>query len=309
MKRPIAKATASPLDRRQIRLMHSAGAASVAVAVGLVALKSWAWFATDSVALLSSLADSLLDLLASLVTFFALRLAMEPADREHRFGHGKAEAVAGLVQSLIVGASAIYVCIQAIRRIADPLQIENPGVGIAVMSVSLVFTTALVAFQRYVVRHTQSLAVRADAVHYQADILTNIAVLVAIILSYRFGWYIADPLLGLVVVALILSSVREIAVGSIDVLLDRELPTSVRQAIREVVLSNSGIRGVHDIRTRSSGVAQFIQLHLELDADLSLGEAHEISEQVESDVKQRFPRAEVLIHVDPYGIAEPRDSF
>jgi ferrous-iron efflux pump FieF len=177
------------------------------------------------------------------------------------------------------------------------------------MSVSLVFTTALVAFQRYVVRHTQSLAVRADAVHYQADILTNIAVLVAIILSFRFGWYIADPLLGLVVVALILSSVREIAVGSIDVLLDRELPTSVRQAIREVVLSNSGIRGVHDIRTRSSGVAQFIQLHLELDADLSLGEAHEISEQVESDVKQRFPRAEVLIHVDPYGIAEPRDSF
>jgi ferrous-iron efflux pump FieF len=309
MKRPVAKVTASPLDARQVRLMRVAGAASVAAAIGLVGLKSWAWLATDSVALLSSLADSLLDLLASLVTFFALRLALEPADREHRFGHGKAEAVAGLVQSLIIGASGIYVCVQAIRRLAAPIQIEQPGVGIAVMAVSLVFTTALVAFQRYVVRRTQSLAVGADAAHYQADILTNVAVLAAIVLNYRFEWYLADPLLGLVVVGLILSSVREIAVRSIDVLLDRELPTAVRQAIRDVVLSHSAIRGVHDIRTRSSGIAQFIQLHLELDENLSLGEAHTISEQVESDVKQHFPRAEVLIHVDPHGIAEPRDSF
>jgi ferrous-iron efflux pump FieF len=297
------------LTERDKRLLLMAGSASVATATVLVALKGWAWIATDSVALLSSLADSLLDLLASLVTLFAVRFAAEPADREHRFGHGKAEAIAGLVQSLIISASAVYVGVQAVGRLVEPRFVESPGAGIGVMAVSLVFTISLVSFQRLVTRRTGSIAISADAIHYQADILSNVAVLVAIALSAWFDWYLADPLIGLAVVVLILLSVRDIVTSSLDVLLDRELPTEARKEIREIALSHEAVLGVHDLRTRSAGNSLFIQFHLELEPHLTLDDVHGISHDVENQVVERFPTAEVLIHADPYGVPERRDEF
>jgi len=297
------------MQRLDFRLMQLAGAASVSVATALVGLKGWAWGATGSVALLSSLADSVLDLFASLVTFMALRVAAAPADREHRFGHGKSEAIAGLAQSLLITASAFYVGYQAVRRLLEPAQIMAPRIGVGVMVVSLGLTIALVVFQRFVIRKTRSLAIGADALHYEADILTNLAVLFAIGGNYWLGWYATDPILGLVVVGLILASVRKIAVVALDVLLDRELPGEARGSIREIATEHPDVRGVHDIRTRSSGVAEFIQLHLELDPQLTLSAAHRISDQVEQAIKRRFPRAEIIIHADPVGINEPRDSF
>lgn len=294
---------------RRNRLVVAAGAASVAVAVLLTLLKLWAWRVTESVALLSSMADSLLDLMASLITLFAVRVAITPPDREHRFGHGKSEAVAGLVQSMIVTASAAFVAVQAISRLLDPHEISDPAVGFVVTALSLVLTAALVTFQKFVIRRTRSVAVGADSVHYQADVLTNVAVLAAIFLSTRFGWYAADPLLALGIVVVILWSVRAIVLQALDILLDRELPTELRRSIKSIAARVTGVRGVHDVRTRSAGNMQFIQLHLELDSTLTLGEAHAIGYEVERQVRAEFPAAEVLIHVDPYGIDEPRDPF
>lgn len=289
--------------------MRLASYASVVMALTLIALKLWAWYATDSVALLSSLADSVLDLVASLITLFAVKVAVSPADREHRFGHGKSEGIAGLAQALIVTGSAAYVGVEAVTRLLAPSPVMQPELGLAVMFVSLVLTVGLVMFQGFVVRQTGSLAISADAVHYKADILTNFAVLGAIFASVQWQWHILDPLLGLVVVALILLAVRIIAIDAIDVLLDRELPEDDRQRIKDSVFAHPGVKGMHDLRTRSSGADQFIQFHVELDAGISLAEAHEICDAVESDVQNKFPGAEVLIHADPYGLLERRDAF
>ncbi|NIW23662.1 MAG: cation diffusion facilitator family transporter, partial [Gammaproteobacteria bacterium] len=255
-------ATSEP---NQVWLMTAAGYASVGVALSLVSLKIWAWLATDSVAMLSSLADSLLDLLASGITLVAVRVAISPADREHRFGHGKSEGIAGLVQAVIITGSAGYVCLRAIERLLSPSAVESPSVGIGVMLVSLVLTVSLVAFQRFVVRRTRSLAIAADAVHYRSDVLTNLAVLAAILLSSNWGLHIFDPLLGLLVVALILWSVAIIVREALDVLLDRELPENDRLRISEIARAHPEVLGLHDLRTRSAGATKFVQFHLELD--------------------------------------------
>lgn len=297
------------VESRRASLMRAAGVASVSVALLLIAIKTWAYAATGSVSLLGSLADSLLDLMASLITFFAVRVAVEPADREHRFGHGKSEAIAGLMQSIIISASALYVAVRAVMRLLAPAQIEAPLLGLAVIAASLLLTIGLVLFQRYVVAATHSLAISADAVHYKADILTNIAVLIALVANYYFGWYRSDPLLGLVIVGLILASVRTILTSAIDVLLDRELPNDVRRRIDEIAMAHPAVQGVHDMRTRSAGTAQFIQLHLELDPAMQLSAAHDICDAVEAQIQASFPNAEVMIHADPYGLTEARDSF
>ena len=194
-------------------------------------------------------------------------------------------------------------------RLLAPSPVAQPGLGLGVMFASLMLTLGLVVFQGYVVRQTGSLAISADAVHYKADILTNVAVLGAIFASAQWQLHILDPLLGLVVVVLILLAVRVIAMNAIDVLLDRELPEDDRQRIKDAALIQPGVKGMHDLRTRSSGAAQFIQFHLELDAGISLMEAHEICDAVEADVRNQFPAAEVLIHADPYGLLEQRDAF
>jgi ferrous-iron efflux pump FieF len=303
-------ATSKESERRtRARLVRSAGVASVSVAVALVALKIWAWLATGSIAMLGSLADSVLDLLASTMTLLAVRYALEPADREHRFGHGKLEAIAGLAQSFVITASAGYVGFRAVTRLMAPEPITAPLAGTAVMIVSLVLTIALVLYQKLVVQRTGSIAISADALHYRADVLTNIAVLAAIAASSWFGWHRADPLLGLLVVVVILASVRAIVLQSLDVLLDRELPVESRKEILQIARRHSEVLGVHDLRTRTSGTHEFIQFHLELGPELSLAQVHEISDEVEEEVRNRFPRAEVIIHADPFGLVEVKDEF
>ncbi len=294
---------------RNDKLMRLASYASVAVALTLVGLKVWAYLETDSISLLSSLADSLLDLIASTITLFAIMVALTPADREHRFGHGKSEGVAGLAQSFIVLTSAVYVAFEAVTRLLEPRSITKPELGLGIMGVSLGLTLALVLFQRYVARKTQSLAIAADEVHYRADIATNVVVIVAIYVSGNTGWLWLDPLVGLLVVAFILASVKSIITRCLDELLDRELPDEDRQRIRKLAEHHPAVMGFHDLRTRSSGRSQFIQFHLELDSGLTLMEAHEISDAVELEVQEAFPMAEVLIHTDPHGLDEDHVSF
>lgn len=294
---------------RRTRLVQSAGVASVSVAVALVVLKIWAWTATGSIAMLGSLADSVLDLFASTMTLIAVRFALEPADPEHRFGHGKLEAIAGLAQSFVITLSAGYVGFRAITRLIEPEPIAAPLAGTVVMLVSLVFTVSLVLYQRFVVRRTGSIAISADALHYKADVLTNIVVLAAIAASSWFGWYRADPILGLLVVLVILASVRAIVLQSLDVLLDRELSVERREQILTIARRHEEVLGAHDLRTRTSGTHEFIQFHLELSPELPLARVHEICDEVEAEVEQRFPRAEVIIHADPFGVVEATDEF
>ena len=290
-------------------LMKSASYASVATALCLIVLKFWAWQRTDSIALLSSLADSFLDLLASLLIVFAVHYALTPADKEHRFGHGKSEGIAGLAQSALVAGSAIYVAVKAILRLIVIKPVNEPGTGLLVIGISMVMTGALVLFQRYVRDNTGSVAIAADAMHYKSDFVLNAGVILAVVLTAYAGWWFADSVFGLIAANYILMAVRQIAVQAMNILMDRELPEEDRARIAYLATDHEEVMGLHDLRTRSAGATHFIQFHIELDPALSLSEAHTISEDVERQVKVHYPNAQVLIHADPYGHHEPRDRF
>lgn len=291
------------------RLLRMATYAAVTVALSLIMAKLVAWFLTDSVAILSSLMDSVLDAGASLVNMYAVAHALVPADQEHRFGHGKAEALAGLAQSAFISGSALFLVAEAGQRLFDPHPIARDEVGIAIMVLSLVLTIALVLFQRHVVKRTQSVAISADSVHYRGDILANIGVIVALVLAGRFGWIYADAVIALIVAAYILFGAWGIIRSALDQLMDRELPQEQRDRIRRIVRAHEYVVDVHDLRTRSSGLQSFIQLHMELDGDLTLLRAHEIADEVEASIRVAFPGAEVIIHQDPAGLEEWHPNF
>lgn len=291
------------------RMMRWATYASVAVATALIAAKAVAWIWTGSVAMLSSLVDSGLDVLASMLNMLAVRHALTPADREHRFGHGKAEALAGLGQSAFILASAGFVLYEAVRRFRDPRPVEQGAFGIGVMLLSIALTLALLFYQRRVVRRTGSLAIGADSLHYQTDLMTNGAVLVGLVLATQFGLRLADPAIAACIAVYIGFSAWIILRGSFDQLMDRELPDEDRARIRAVALGHPEIHNVHEIRTRSSGLQRFIQLHLEMDPALSLVRAHEIADEVEEELKQAFPNAEIFIHQDPAEEIRPANAL
>ena len=291
------------------RLRRGATYASVAVAVVLIAAKFVAWLDTGSVALLSSLIDSLLDLVAAVINLVAVRHAMTPADREHRFGHGKAEPLAVLGQSAFIIGSALLLLAEAVRRLLHPAAVENSPVGIAVMVLSIAVTIALVLYQRHVVRRTGSIAITADELHYRSDLVLNASVIAALVLSGIFGLRILDPLFGAAIGIWIIFSAAKLARLSLVQLMDRELPDDEREKIREIALSHPEVAAAHDLRTRVAGPTAFIQIHIEMDGDMSLTRAHEVSDAVEMRLRAAYPHAEIMIHQDPEGVEEPRASF
>lgn len=291
------------------RLMQRATYASVVVAAILIVAKAVAWSITGSVSVLSSLLDSLLDAVASAVNLFAVHHALTPADREHRFGHGKAEPLAGLAQAAFITGSAILLLLQAAQRLRAPPPIVGGEVGIAVMVLSIVLTFALIAYQRHVVRATGSVAIGADRLHYAGDLLLNGSVILSLVLSGWFGFRYADPLFGIGIGLYILVSALRIGRQSLDLLMDRELPDDQRAKIREIAQRHPEVKNVHDLRTRSSGVDIFVQFHIEMDPQMPLQRAHEVSDAVEREIKAAFPNAWVIIHQDPEGIEEPRQVF
>lgn len=290
--------------------MRWATYASISVAVLLIISKLIAWGLSDSVSLLATLIDSVLDALASLINLIAVRHALTPADREHRFGHGKAEALAGLSQSMFIAGSAGFLLLEAGRRIIDPVAVQHADISIAVMLFSIVATLLLVLFQSYVIRKTQSTAIRADALHYKSDLVINVSVILALWLSMR-GMPQFDAPIACLIAGYILYSAWEIISLSYDQLMDRELPDHDREQIKQAVLKHPQAKGLHDLRTRSSGTVTFIQLHLELDDNLSLLEAHNISDEVEESLLVQFPGAEIIIHIDPQSVLahESVDNF
>lgn len=282
------------------RLLRLATTASVATASLLIVVKLVAFVITDSVSILSTLIDSLLDAAASIVNLIAVRHALVPADREHRFGHGKAEPLAAMGQAAFITGSAIFLMIEAVPRLVTPHKVASSEIGIGVMVFSIVATLALVALQRHVIRRTGSLAISADQLHYMGDVLVNGAVILALVLATRFDWHFADPVFGIGIAAYILYNAWQIASGALDMLMDRELPEEERNRIRAVILDHRGVLGIHDLRTRASGPQIFIQCHIELDPHQSLLQAHAIADAVEGDLRDAFPGAEVIVHQDPY---------
>ncbi len=290
------------------RLLRLAIYASVGTASALILAKVIAWLWTDSVSLLASLVDSTLDVAASLINLMAVRHALQPADAQHRFGHGKAESLAGLGQATFIAGSAGFIFLQAIGHLFHPQVPQAIDIGIGVMCFSILATLALVIFQHHVVRETGSTAIKADSLHYKTDLLMNFSVIAALLLSV-FGWPGFDPLIAMGIVAFILHSAWEIAQEAIQHLMDHELPQEERVRIRELACSHPKVRGMHDLRTRRSGTTNFIQLHLEMDDNLTLIRAHEIADKVEAMLLEAFPGAEVIIHEDPASLIEPQPNF
>lgn len=280
-------------------LARGATYASVSVALFLVILKLAAWFMTDSVAILASLVDSMLDGFASIVTLIAVRRAYTPADAEHRFGHGKAEPLAALAQSMFITGSAVLLLFEAVRRFISPQPVAATEIGLGVMGVSIVATLGLVAFQRYVIARSDSVAIKADSLHYKADLFANLGVIAALVASGYLGWQMADPLLAVVIGVYILWSAKGLAMDALNMLMDRELPDEDRARIREIALSYPDVMAIHDMRSRRSGPYRFIQMHLEMNGALSLNRAHSVADAVEKQIMDEFPGSEVIVHQDP----------
>ncbi len=280
---------------------------AILVAMLLIIMKAFAWDKTGSVSLLGSFLDSIMDLSLSVMSFFAIRHAQTPADKEHRFGHGKAEALAALVQGAMLSLAAAFLVYEAVESFREPKPIRESTIGIIVIVISIVLTFGLVMVQRRVARTTQSVAIHADSAHYMGDLYINLAVIGALVLSGPFGFVYADPVLGVFVAGLLARSAWQIFFAAADQLMDRELDDDVRAQIKEIILSHPQVRGLHDLRTRRAGLSRFIQCHVELDGDMTLTMAHKISDAVEALVMTKFPGSEVLIHQDPEGHEELTD--
>lgn len=285
-----------PLDHAG--LLKLASVASVMTAGFLIVAKLIAWYATGSVGLLASLVDSVMDSIASLINLFAIRYSLQPADEQHRFGHGKAEPLAGLAQAAFIAGSAMFLIFHAIDRLRYGQEIEQVGIGIGVMVLAIILTVVLLGIQRYVIRKTDSTAIRADSLHYLTDLLTNMSILLALYLS-TLGWIWADPVFAIGVAIYIFYSAFQIGHEAFQQLMDRELPDEILDQIQATAMSHPEVKGTHETRTRQSGQTRFVQLHLELDENLPLRQAHAIADEVEAEIMAFLPGAEVIIHQDP----------
>ena len=291
----------SGVHHRHGGLTTRAAVASVATAIFLLLLKAFAAWQTGSVAMLGSLADTSLDFVASLVTLFGVRLAATPADFDHRFGHGKAEALAALFQVGIIAVSALGIGWRAVERLIEGERTAQAEYGIAVSIIAMAATLTLLAYQRRVIARTGSVAIEADHVHYQTDLLLNVAVIAALALDQYLGLTGADPLLGIGIALWLVRGAYKASSRAIDQLMDREWPEEKRQRFIEVAGRHPELRGLHDLRTRTSGSLDFVQFHIWVDPDMTVAEAHKVMEEIEQKLHAEFPRMDILIHLDPEG--------
>jgi len=292
------KLNLSSLKEKDGRLVRSAAMLAVTISLTLILIKVFAWGATDSTSVLASLTDSSLDMFISLVNLFAIRFAFSPADEGHPFGHGKAESIAALMQSAFIAGSALVLSFHAIERFVHPVEIQQFETGVILMLVSTGLTFALVLYQKWVYRQTQSLALKADSAHYSADILANISVLAALILAYM-KWQWVDPLIACLIIITLLKSAWDIAREAMDMLMDHSLTEDVQAFIGLCVGDDERILGFHDLKTRRSGNTDYIQIHIELYASLNLKEAHSIGDELVDRIQAKYKRAEIMIHHDP----------
>ncbi|HQS84817.1 MAG: hypothetical protein B7Y25_00795 [Alphaproteobacteria bacterium 16-39-46] len=290
---------------KSFNLVKIATFASLIVALILIGLKLFAYMLSDSLSILSTLVDSMLDGIASLINFYAVRRALKPASTLYRFGHGKAEAIAALGQSMFIAGSSFFLLFSATHRFYDVTPLEDTSIAIGIMFFSVFLTLILVSFQRFVIHKTRSLAISADSLHYVSDILINFSVIIALLLGNWLKFNLIDPIFAIFIAAYILYCSFRMVKEALVVLMDRELSEENRKKIIETVLNHPSVLGLHDLRTRSSGSHTFIQLHLELNDSMPLIESHKIADDVESSLLKEFPTADVLIHQDPQSAVDP----
>jgi ferrous-iron efflux pump FieF len=282
-------------------LTARAALASIGMALFLIVLKTWAAIHTSSMAMLGSLADSSLDLLASLVVLAGVRVAAQPADTNHRFGHGKAEALAALVQVILISLSALFIGYRSIERLISGARTQDAELGIGVSLVAIVFTLALITYQRHVVKRTGSVAISTDRLHYASDLMLNGSVIVALALDQFAGLTGADAVFGLLIALWLLYGAWTSSSHALDQLMDREWPEDLRQRFLEAAMEYPELAGLHDLRTRTSGTHHFAQFHVWVPGDWTISEAHDRLDRVEEELQKRFPATEILMHVDPEG--------
>lgn len=278
-----------------------AAMASVATATLLMVIKGYAAWHTGSVAMLGSLADTGLDLVASLMTLFGVRLAAQPADKDHRFGHGKAEALVALFQVAVISVSSVAILGRAVDRLMSREPTADVEIGIGASIVAILITLVLLAYQRFVIARTRSVAIGADHVHYQSDLLLNIAVIAALILDQYAGIAGADALFGIGIALWLFWGAIMSSRAAIDQLMDREWPAEKRRRFVEVASRHPALKGLHDLRTRTSGATDFVQFHIYMDPKMTIAEAHQVTDKIELSLAKEFPGTEILIHIDPEG--------
>ena len=297
--------TGADPSRRAV-LVRSAAFASIGVALFLGVLKAWAAWRTGSAAMLGSLADTALDLVASLATLAGVWVAAHPADEDHRFGHGKAEALAAMFQVILIVLSAGAIAFRAVIRLVEGGRVEAAEQGILVSLLAILATLALLGWQRRVIRATGSLAIRTDNVHYRSDLLLNLGVIAALAIDQYLGFAQADPLFGLAIAAWLLWGAWRASREAVDNLMDREWPEEKRLRFVERAALHPELSKLHDLRTRTSGERDFVQFHVDLPPEMTVAEAHAVIERVEADLCRQFPGMELLIHIDPEGhVDEP----
>lgn len=294
------------LEIHRDTLRRMATYASIGVAALLIAAKLIAYMKTDSVAMLTSLFDSVFDLMGSLITAYAVARALHPPDREHRFGHGKAEPLAALAQSIFIIGSSLFLFYEAGSRFYTPHEIANESVGYVTMALAIVLIMSLVLFQKYVVSRTGSSAIGADRLHYVGDLAVNFAVVAAFFLHRLTGLSWFDPVFAIIIALALLFSAVHILKQSMFSLMDEELPQPRRDKIREIVLGQDGVYGLHDMRTRTDGERIFIELHVEMDGNKTLCEAHDLTEKINKVILAEIPNADIIVHQDPVGVEEFR---
>lgn len=296
----------TPENQRNIKLRKNAAIASVSVALFLIVLKFAAYLMTESVSMLTSLTDSLIDFLASAITMYSVIRAAAPPDKNYRYGYGKTESLAAVIQAVFIFSSAGYLFIQSVDRFIHPKQISDIGFGLYVMGISIVFTIGLVFLQSYVIKKTNSVAIKADSLHYQGDMFMNLGVIASLLLTKYLGYVYFDPAFGVLVSFLLLNSAYSISREALAILIDKELSEEDRHTIEVLARSHPKTKAVHDIRTRFSGYKTFIEFHLEVDGKLSIKAAHDVTEDIEKEIYKLFPDADVVIHQEPYGIKDYR---
>ena len=291
------------------RLKRLAATLSVSLAVALCFLKIFGSIYTGSLAILSSLIDSLADVFASSLSFVAIKFSTRPASLEHRYGYGRAESISALAQAAFIAGSGLFVMYDGITRIINPAPLEQTDFGIMVMAISLLATLALIAFQKYVTKKTASPAIKADSAHYTVDVLTNLSIIISLLVVKYLGINWFDILTAFVISAYLIFNAYKLAAEAVSALTDRELSPEIRQKVIDIVNNSDGIKGYHDFRSRDLGGTYFFEIHLELDGNLTLNITHQLTDKVEEAIKKQFPEAQVIIHQDPYGLRENRLDY
>lgn len=279
--------------------MRAATIASVAVAAMLIALKTGAWFMTGSVSILSSLMDSVMDVAVSAINLMAVRYALVPPDDEHRFGHYAAEDVAAMLQAAFIAGSGLLIFIESVDRLFTPVVLVHSNIGLAVMAISIIATTALVKFQKHTTKQTGSTAIEADSMHYSTDIVHNIGVIIALAASSFLGWHFIDPIIAMLIAAYMLYGAYQIGAKAFHHLLDKEFPEAERRIVEQILSAHQGIDGFHGLKTRRSGMQSYIQCHLEMEGSLNLVAAKAIDRELKASMREKFPGADIIFQYDP----------